>query len=172
MSVLDSFESRTRTVVEVSVRDTVVALQRDGTAGGGGTAAAIFPQILQDMGRDLTVKITQLHRDASSKLLRENRALRAVVGQLEAELKSNITAGFQLEKQLRSQVGRLRREVAHLDRDLRRMRERSETTRELLERDRRERTLTGPVHVLLQGGSVLGERRVCFSDTSSEVLWL
>lgn len=149
--VKDSFERQTRTVVEVSVRSTVITLERDGTA------AATLPQILQDMGRELTDKIIQLYRNSSSKLLQENWALRAEVAQLEAELKSNIAAGFQLEKQLRSQVGRLRREVAHLDLDLKRMRERSEESRELLERERRERTLSGPVHVLLQSGSVLGE---------------
>lgn len=136
-AVNDSFESQTRSMVEVSVTATVTALERD---GAGGTAAATLPQILQDMGRELTDKITRLHRDTTSTLLRENRALRA-------ELKSNIGAGFQLEKQLRSQVGRLRREVAHLDQDLKRMRERSE----------KNRTLRGPVHVLLQSGSVLGE---------------
>lgn len=145
--VKDSFERQTRTVVEVSVRSTVTALERDGTA------AATLPQILQDMGGELTDKITQLYRDSSSKLLQENRALRAEVAQLEAELKSNIAAGFQL----RSQVGRLRREVVHLDLDLKRMRERSEESRELLERERRKRTLSGPVHVLLQSGSMLGD---------------
>lgn len=145
--VKDSFERQTRTVVEVSVRSTVTALERDGTA------AATLPQNLQDMGRELTDKLTQLYRDNSSKLLQENRALRAEVAQLEAELKSNIAAGFQL----RSQVGRLRREVVHLDLDLKRMRERSEESRELLERERRKRTLSGPVHVLLQSGSMLGD---------------
>lgn len=145
--VKDSFERQTRTVVEVSVRSTVTALERDGTA------AATLPQILQDMGGELTDKITQLYRDSSSKLLQENRALRAEVAQLEAELKSNIAAGFQL----RSQMGRLRREVVHLDLDLKRMRERSEESRELLERERRKRTLSGPVHVLLQSGSMLGD---------------
>lgn len=145
--VKDSFERQTRTVVEVSVRSTVTALERDGTA------AATLPQILQDMGGELTDKITQLYRDSSSKLLQENRALRVEVAQLEAELKSNIAAGFQL----RSQVGRLRREVVHLDLDLKRMRERSEESRELLERERRKRTLSGPVHVLLQSGSMLGD---------------
>lgn len=126
----DSFESQTRSMVEVSVTATVTALERD---GAGGTAAATLPQILQDMGRELADKITQLHRDTTSALLRENRALRAEVGQLEAELKS--------------QVGRLRREVAHLEQDLKRTIERSEKSG----------TLRGPVHVLLQSGSVLGE---------------
>ncbi|XP_059187333.1 zinc finger protein 16-like isoform X2 [Centropristis striata] len=125
------FESQTRAAVELSVRAAAAALQQDWTAGGGGAAAATCPRILQDMGRDLTEKISQLHRDSSSELLRENRTMRAEVGRLEAELKSNITAAFQLEKQLRSQVGRLRRGLALLDRDLRRVR--GEQTRELLQ---------------------------------------
>ncbi|XP_039985776.1 zinc finger protein with KRAB and SCAN domains 1-like isoform X2 [Xiphias gladius] len=154
----DRFETQTRTAVEVSVRATFAALGRDGAAGGGGGKAATTTclQTLRELGRNLTAKITELYRDASSGLLRENRALRAKVGQLEAELKSNLAAGFQLESRLRSQVGRLRREAAHLDREVKRTRERAEKNRELLETERRERTLTGPVHVLLQGGSVLG----------------
>lgn len=112
---MDGTEARTRTVVEVFVRDTVAAVERDSVPGGGGTAAGPLPQILREAGRDLTVKLTELYRDTSSRLLPDNRALKAEVGQLEAELKNNLTAALQL----RGQVGRLNGDVAHLEREVR-----------------------------------------------------
>uniref|UniRef100_A0A3Q3R2R5 C2H2-type domain-containing protein n=1 Tax=Monopterus albus TaxID=43700 RepID=A0A3Q3R2R5_MONAL len=154
-TINDRFESEIGAVVEVSVRATVAALARDGAGGGDWTAPAAISQIFQELGKDLTVKITELYRDTSSEVLRENRALKVEVEQLESDLKRNLVAAFELEKQLRNQVGRLRKEVAHLDQDLKNMRTAKET-RELLERDRRERTVGGPVHVLLQSGSALG----------------
>lgn len=154
-----SFDRETASIVEAAVQTTTAVIRGEweNDAPCRGWDEGRHPGILQDMGNELIAKITKLFGDVSSSLLKENQSLKVEVAQLEGELKSNVQAGLLLEKQLRTQVGRLRREVGLLEKELKKVTESCERNRAVVDKERRERTLTGPVHILLQNGSLLGE---------------
>lgn len=92
---------------------------------------------IQEIEKSLMVQIHKVFTEFSSELFEENEALRAKVEQLEDVLQRK--AG-QLEQELEARVGQLGRDMEQLEKELKTISE-------------------GPTHVLLQDGSVMGEKQ-------------
>lgn len=107
---------------------------------------------IQEIEKCLVVQIHKVFTEFSSELFEENEALRAKVEQLEDVLHRK--AG-QLEQELEARVVQLGREMEQLEKELQGISEGSNRTR------------GGPTHILVQDGSLIGERQSSVTLTAT-----
>ena len=136
------FGSEVATVVEVAIQATV-SVFRDVWAKEAPNTEWDEAKVgeIQEIEKCLVVQIHKVFTEFSSELFEENEALRAKVEQLEDVLQRK--AG-QLEQELEARVGQLVREMEQLENELKSIREGSKPG-------------SGPTHILLQDGSMIGE---------------
>lgn len=141
----DRFGTEVASIVEVAIQATVSVFRDVWAKEAPNTEweEARFGEI-QDIEKCLVVQIHKVFTDFYSELFEENEALRAKVEQLEDVLQKK--AG-QLEQELEARVGQLGREMEQLEKELKSISEGSNKTQ------------GGPTHILLQDGSLTGEKQ-------------
>lgn len=141
----DRFGTEVASIVEVAIQATVSVFRDVWAKEAPNTEweEAKFGEI-QDIEKCLVVQIHKVFTDFYSELFEENEALRAKVEQLEDVLQKK--AG-QLEQELEARVGQLGREMEQLQKELKSISEGSNKTQ------------GGPTHILLQDGSLTGEKQ-------------